>query len=223
MLTQLVITDGRMLCLERTLASFDLGVRQNLINRRVIINDCPDPDYAAWIDETFSFDEHVRSSYRGDRIGFSGAIQMGWRVLGDSDYVMHLEDDFTLTRHWHVQAVLDVLEEHPHLAQMALRRQPVNDQEIAAGGIVECWPNEYTAVTDTWGHSWLEHRLFFTTNPSIYPRSVVNRGWPSGAGSEGEFSRRLFDNPQAVCGFWGKRDDPPWIIHIGEVRTGKGY
>ncbi|QBQ74853.1 galactosyltransferase [Caudovirales GX15bay] len=221
-ITQLVITDGRMLCLERTLASFEVGVNQKHISRRVIVNDCPDPDFGRWIERTFSFDSHIKTGVNG-RAGFAGAIQAGWSAMGATDYVLHLEDDFTLTRHWPVREVVDVLGEHPRLAQMALRRQAVNAEEIAAGGIVECWPDEYRDVTDRRGRSWLEHRLFFTTNPSIYPLATTRGGWPSGSGSEGQFSLSLFQNPQAVCGFWGKRADPPWVTHIGEVRTGKGY
>ena len=216
----LVITDGRRSCLERTLESFALCTSPETIFQRAIVNDCPDPDYASWID-TLGFDVHVRPS-RTKR-GFAGAIAAGWAAIApDATHVFHLEDDFLFTRYVNIRAMVTVLDQHPHLAQMALRRQAWSDPEKAAGGVVEQNPDSYTDCTDG-TNSWLEHRLFFTTNPSLYPRRTMNTPWPVVPESEGRFSRALLADQTARCGYWGKRNDDPWVIHLGVTRLGSGY
>ena len=64
------------------------------------------------------------------------------------------------------------------LAQ-ALRRQPWNDTEKAAGGVVEANPKAYTDRVEGRIH-WLEHRQFWTTNVSLLlskpsPRSSAGK------------------------------------------------
>jgi Glycosyl transferase family 2 len=219
-ITLLVITDGRVDCLERTLASFEEYIGWDQVGDRVLVNDCPDRDFRRYVNR-LSFDIHVAPQTR--RRGFAGAIAAGWNVLdGRDEWVFHLEDDFVFTRPVDLAAMRSVLERRPHLAQMALRRQPWNDAERAAGGVVEQHPTDYADCTDG-THVWLEHRRFFTTNPSLYPAWVRRGGWPGVAQSEGIFSHQLFTDPQTACGFWGSRTDDPWVIHIGAERTGTGY
>jgi glycosyltransferase involved in cell wall biosynthesis len=220
-ITLLVITDGRQEYLRRTLASFDLCINPLTISRRIIVNDCPDHDFCDWIDADLDFDEHVRPLPH--RRGFAGAIAAGWEIAKGADYVFHLEDDFIFTRHVDLRAMAAVLDAHPEMAQMALRRQPWNDVEQLAGGVVEARPEEYRDHHDHSGHQWLTHQLFFTTNPSLIPQWVINRGWPQVSQSEGVFGLELFQDPQVVCGYWGQRADPPWVLHIGEGRAGTGY
>ena len=97
-----------------------------------------------------------------------------------------------------------VLASEPYLAQMALRRQPWNAEERAAGGIVEQHPEDFY---DRWTgqHEWLEHRRFFTTNPCLYRRQLLEHGWPEGTESEGHFSIQLRDLGYSF-GYWGARD-----------------
>lgn len=220
--TLLVITDGRADCLRQTLAAFDMFVDQSLIGTRVLVDDSADPAYGQWIDEAYSFDLHLQATHRR---GFAGAIAAGWRAVANAEYVFHLEDDFVMARHIPVGDMVEVLIENPQLAQMALRRQPWNSEEKAAGGYVACHPDAYTDVYDlTNDRAWLEHRMFFTTNPSVYPHRIVDRGWPLMNQSEGIFSLDLFRaEPDTVCGIWGRRDDDPWVIHIGDQRIGQGY
>lgn len=219
MITLLVITDGRRECLEHTLDSFTTNVDQSLIEHTVIVNDSPDPDYRDFVDD-LGFDLHVPPAPR--KRGFAGAIAAGWANLIGTEYVFHLEDDFTFNRTVDLPALAGVLQEHPHLVQMALRRQPWNELEIEAGGVVESHPDWYEDATDG-THHWLEHRAFFTTNPSLYPTWVTALGWPQCPNSEGVFSHLIFGDAARRSGYWGHRDDAPWVHHIGAQRIGIGH
>lgn len=227
----LVMTDGRRDCLIRTLASFDEMVT-GPVARRVIHDDSGDVDYRAWLADTLPGYELVVTPGRS---GFGGAIRSAWRHLTggtDERFVFHLEDDFLFTRPVDLDAMAAVLSARSHLAQMALRRQPWNATERAAGGVVEVNPDAYVERTDQDGLRWLEHRLFFTTNPSLYRRQLCAAGWPEGQHSEGHFGFALRErglpwgpSGDAVrFGFWGSRDEGrDWVWHIGDVRVGTGY
>jgi hypothetical protein len=218
-ITLLVITDGRQECLQRTLDSFYLNVDTTVFDRHVIVNDCGErPDYSDWVD-TLGFDEHLRPT--AGRRGYAGAIAAGWDAVNGADFVFHLEDDFEFRRPVDLRAMIDVLIDCPYLAQMALRRQACNDDETTAGGVVELQATEFFDRHD--GTSdWLEHRCFWTMNPNVYPAWVVERGWPQAPQSEGRFGLELFEDPTIFCGYWGRREDRPWVHHIG-VRVGTGY
>lgn len=217
-LTLLVITDGRRSCLEPTLASFAAATHADDINETVIVNDCPHPDYARWVD-TLGFDHHIRLG--PTKRGFAAAIQAGWDATRRADHLFHLEDDFEFVRPIDLPAMRTVVDTYG-LAQMALRRQPWNELEVEAGGFIEMHPDAYAEQTDG-THHWLTHRLFFTTNPSLYPRRITDQGWPLTRYSEGMFSQRLFSDPNIDCAFWGRLTDPPWVTHIGYQRAGEGY
>lgn len=223
-LTLMVITDGRWDCLEPTMqAMFDQGIMADgVFDHWMVVNDSLDSHYGELIDSIYAFDQHLTND--GAKWGFGGAIQAGWSALPDeTEFVFHLEDDFVVQRHFDVEELANVLIHNPHLIQLALKRQPWNAIEKAAGGIVECWPDAYREMSDGKGNCWLEHRLFFTTNPSLYRRDLTNLGWPSGAQSEGRFTQRVLRDLQAQFAFWGERSDPPWVHHIGENRVGVGY
>lgn len=230
MIVLLILTDGRLEYLERTIAS----ARENLrgpISRTVIHDDSGITAYGDHLRSAFP-DFEVYST--GRRSGFGGAIRSAWSYLArtaeadEARFVFHLEDDFTFNRPVPLAELAFVLDHRPELVQLALRRQPWNETERAAGGIVESNPAAYeerrTGPMFRPMFQWLEHRLFFTTNPSLYRRSLTWRGWPEGAHSEGRFGIELLnENPDAVFGFWGARDSGEWVTHIGDVRAGTGY
>lgn len=220
-----VFTDGRRDCIERAVPSA-LANLQGLSGTGIVFDDSGDPGYGRWLRESFGLDGfHVSPS--PVRLGFGGSVRRAWRSLARPfydpfDHVFHLEDDFTFNGPVDLAGMAHVLDANPHLAQMALRRQAWNDEERAAGGIVESHPTDYVdRVTD--GHEWLEHRRFFTTNPSLYRRTLCEMGWPDGGQSEGMFSARLFSDPKARCGYWASRSAGPQVEHIGRERVGSGY
>ena len=70
---------------------------------------------------------------------------------------------------------------------------------------------------------WLEHRRFFTTNPSLYRRSLCWTGWPDTDHSEGAFTTQLLEDPELRFAYWGSRNSGEWCEHIGHERAGTGY
>lgn len=221
----LVITDGRDEYLDRCVgqSTSPLIGYNAAVTEWWMHDDTGDDEYRAGLRRRFP---DFAQLGEGPRRGFGGAIGHAWSRLlerSDAEFVFHLEADFLFSRPVDLIEILRVLSERPHLAQMALRRQPWNPDEWAAGGIVEQHPDDYTEVTDGRA-TWLEHRRFWTTNPSLYRRSLCARGWPAGPQSEGRFGLRLFEeDPAARSGFWGARTSGEWCEHIGHARAGTGY
>lgn len=223
MITLLMMTDGRADCLTRTANSLRQHLRGPLA-RGVIHTDGGDPDYDAWLDETFP-DWTVVST--GTRSGFAGAYRSAWSFVRDhvtTPWVFSTEDDFLLTGDLHLADLINVMAGRPNLAQMALLRQPWNRTEQEAGGIIECHPDDYADATDG-VHHWLEHRRFFTTNPHLIAADFIRaHDWPTGEHSEGRFGVDLFaTEPFTRAAFWGRRHDAPRVRHIGVERVGTGY
>ncbi len=225
----LVVTDGRDDYLAHCIASANVHLR-GPITERWIYDDTGDAAYRGRLVERYPNLHHING---GPRQGFGGAIQHAWTRLAEhsaADWVFHLEQDFLFTRDVDLTDLVDVLDEHPHLAQMALQRQAWNAQEHAAGGVVARHPEAFTPAHDGRGRTWLEHRLFFTTNPTLYRMSLCRLGWPNGEHSEGVFSLQLLESgsPEALApavrfGYWGGLTDDPWVEHIGHKRVGHGY
>lgn len=167
-------------------------------------------------------DHHVEVDDREHRLGFGGAIREGWRraLETGASHVVHAELDFVYLRPVPLGAMVTALAAHPHLVQMALLRGPVNEAECMMGGVIEQHPCDYHTVR--WGGlAWREHRRHVTTNPAVWPRWVLERGWPDREQSEGHFGLDLFaSDPSLRAAYWGLGVD---VEHIGRVRAGTGY
>lgn len=225
----LIMTDGRDDVLTRAIESASVSL-DGPVARWFVHDDTGDDAHRAWVGLRWPFVDQIGT---GPRRGFGGAIAYAWSVLAvreDIEFVVHLEDDFVFNRPVDLGEMAKVLAGMPRLAQLALRRQPWNADEAAAGGIVEQHPDDYAEVrAGKW--VWLEHRRFFTTNPSLYRRELCSVGWPAGAQSEGRFGIGLLDHglPWGVpgdavrFGFWGARDSGEAVEHIGHQRAGVGY
>lgn len=220
--TLMVITDGRHDYLGRTLDSFAAMVPQHFFGRRVLVNDCLDPVQWARLDDALPGWE-ILHPVDGKR-GFAGAVGAGWDHIGPGHgEVFHLEDDFVFEAPVPLDDMIALLGQQSHLQQVALQRQPWNGRERAAGGLMRADRDDYTEHTCD-DVRWTTHRRFWTTNPSLYRRSLLARGWPQESESEGKFSLRMFaDLPDAECAFVGHIDDMPAVWHIGEERQGSGY
>lgn len=218
MTTLLIMTDGRRECLIPTLASLHLNLTGN-IHRTLIHDDSGSATYAAWLRKEWPWADVFST---GQRSGFAGAIQSAWEQV-DGDWIVHWEDDFVLKEKVNVASFVAVMRDNPDVVQMALKRQPWNEAEKAAGGFIEMSPYDYIEKTDG-KHTWTEHRKFFTTNPSVYRGSLIKRGWPNVPESEGVFGASLFrDEPNARAAYWGGKFEAPKVEHIGIERAGNGY
>lgn len=224
MIGLLVITDGRMEYLEQTVASAHARLTGS-ITERWMYDDSGDDDHRARLRERFPEFKHFDA---GARQGFGGAIRAAWQHLAahsHANFYFHLEQDFTFNEDIDVDAMADLLIRAPGLFQVALKRQPWNNEERAAGGIVELHPGDfYESIVGAMTYTC--HRRFFTTNPSLYRSSLLDYGWPDGDHSEGVFTHRLLahSKPGATpFAFWGGKLDPPKVHHIGDHRAGTGY
>jgi hypothetical protein len=168
-----------------------------------------------------AFDQYVEIIDDEHRLGFAGAIAAGWCEI-DCEYVFHLEDDFVFDAPVPVEDMIRLLKRHPELTQVSLKRQAWSPEERAAGGIVECHPEDFDEVSDEQA-TWTEHRSYFTTTPSVYPAQLCELGWPQCPHSEGIFTHQLLEDPALRFAIWGGKFDAPRCEHIGEVRAGCGY
>lgn len=226
MIVLLVMTDGRRDCIEQAIPSAEANLH-GPITRRVIHDDSGDEEYREWLRDRFPAYDLIWHPL--GRQGFGGAYRNAWRYLTQCEepYVFSTEDDFTFSRPVFLTEMMSVLDAEPHIVQLALRRQPWNDEERAAGGVVEQHPADYV---ERWhprlghpGFHYLEHRRFFTTNPSFYRRALCAKGWPDVEHSEGIFSHQLLEDPDLRFAFWGARESGEWVTHIGAERVGTGY
>lgn len=215
--TALVMTDGRAECLARALASVTTDVAG--VGRTVIHDDSGDPAHHAAL-----VAEHAPKGWAviggGPRRGFGGAIANAWSWLlafDDAEHVLHWEDDFVAIRPVPLAAMAARLDADPDLAQIALLRQPWSAEEKTAGGVLHHHGAENFTPLD----GVLEHRAYFTTNPCLYRRCLMARGWPGGPNSEGRFGIDLLADPNTHCGYWGHGEQ--WVEHLGTVRAGTGY
>lgn len=235
MIALLVMTDGRKDCIARTIPSAFEHL-DGPITELIVHDDSGDPEYRQWLRgwlEQWGGDVELQIKTTTGRRGFGAAVRSAWAYTAarsSARYVFHLEDDFTFNRPVDLRAMMDVLDRNPYIAQLALRRQAWNPAEVEAGGVVEQHPDAYDDVCDDRGRCWLEHRLFFSTNPSLFRRSMLSCDWPAGEHSEGKFTHWLLsDGTPEVAGpavrfaYWGKRSDDPWVEHIGHERAGTGY
>lgn len=208
--------------LEQALASLVEHVRYEPTVARIVYND--------WPDAVRSELELIATAHgfyvvgAGNR-GFTSAMRGLWRYLGSRswgyDYAFVTEDDFVLERAVDVDAMIRVLAGQPHLLQMALLRDAFYQAERDAGGILGHPADEFEQRSDG-AAAWLEHRRFFTLNPTLIRRSLVSAEWPTTRHSEAEFGRARFRaSPAARSALWGRGET--WVRHLGEVRAGSGY
>lgn len=227
-----ITTDGRPDVLDRTLESFFAKVRPGP-DEILIIDDSADSDYHRYLDAlcddlSGAVDAGVGLLRHQDRLGFCQTVADAWEYAADGtatrpdvDWIYWLEDDFVHVRAVDLHDLAFVLDREPQVAQMALYRNPVNPDELAAGGYMNLFPECY-ARRGAGSAIWWETTRNWTTNPSLF-RSSFARGypWPTEPLCEGLFGFALRDaRPETTFGIWG--DGSPWVEHIG-VRAGKGY
>lgn len=240
-LALLVMTDGRFELLEKTLRSFREQVVGG-VSCVFIHDDSADPPFREWlathVGALLPPNAHGFVKMTGERQGFGGAIRSAWNWLAECrrglvecnfDFVFHLEDDFTFNDRVSLNTMMALLYEQPHLAQLALKRQPWGS-DLEAGGFMKAAPDWYVERYEE-GIRWVETGRNWTTNPAMYRADILDVGWPDDPHSEGKFGFVLKEQglPWGVTGgdvrfgFLGGIDDPPLVHHIGDYRVGDRY
>lgn len=230
-IAMIIIGDGRDEYLQRCVAS--LNHIHGPITERWMYDDTGNDAYRKTLGQRYPRWAHING---GPRQGCAGAFQQVWDQVGNltsAKYVFLIEQDFEFHRVIDLNEMAALLEQRPHLVEVALRRQPWNEQEKAAGGIVEWHPDWYADKRDEHGREWLEQRMFFTTNCPLFRTTLFNSPWPPhqpGRYSEGTFHHQLMANgtaevpgDQVTYAYWGSRASGTWVQHIGEHRIGTGY
>lgn len=156
--------------------------------------------------------------------GFCGATKALWTkaALTETEFVFWLEHDFRFMRRANLLPLARLLRDEQQLAQVAFLRYPVNDEEREAGGVYQMHPASDYEPGRHQSDRWLEHRINFTTNPSLMRRQVlVDNPWPKYKSQcEGRFSADFLARGYRFA-YWGTGS--PWVHHVGPMRTGHSY
>jgi hypothetical protein len=206
--------------LRESLASLESRIAGGPVVQRVVYSDWS-PAYQAELESiAAAFGYYVAGE---GRLGYTGSRRALWTYLSrraKGDYVFATEDDFVYDRTIDLPALIDILRADPGLAQVALLRDAYYPKEREKGGILG-WPRDQFREVGTNGDARLEHRLFFTANPSLLRRSLTRNPWPTGASSERLFGDRLLRDKATRFAFYGTGE--AHVRHIGATRAGTGY
>jgi hypothetical protein len=208
----LVVTDGRRAYLVETMRSLRVSL-QPWPPDRFLIDDSGDPDYRAWLQAEFPDFVQVGD---GARRGFAATLACGWGTVlaySEATHIWHAEDDFTYNELVDLPAMAAILDRNPHLAQLALKRQPVNDVEREAGGFMETRPGAWTQRD-----GWIEHQTNFTSNPSQIPARVARLCVGSDVRLDELTMSDLLMAEGYGFGYLGRIEDRPRVTHIGGHR-----
>jgi hypothetical protein len=207
----LIFTDGRLEYLARALDSAEKNLQCHFAVRR-IVND--EPLVEDVLRKTYEPRGYEVVSH-AERLGFCGSIQAAWNDLpAGAEWVWHCEDDFTYNEPIPVMQMIKVMQFHGYLA---LLRQAVNNEEQAAGGIIQLHPNWFTEKK--WREfCWLEYNVCMTSNPSLYPASITKYPYGEKGDGEGKIGKLLRDEGYLYA-YWGGLDQGPKVTHIGEHRS----
>lgn len=218
MISFLVRTDGRREYLPQAISTAEVFLKANF-DRKFIIDDSGDPEYAEWLDTSFPTYECI---HHPERLGMEAGVRTAYAtaLLAGSDYVFATEDDFIFNRTVNVQKMARILHCEPHLTSLTLKRNPWSPEEINAGGQIELSPLEYTERSCPSGH-WVQHRHLFSFNPSLIRSEALQIALTAPSMLEAGITEAL-QYEQWWFAYYGKRDDPPRCEHIGHARS-SGY
>lgn len=155
--------------------------------------------------------------------GYCHQMRLIWELLRGhpTDHVLFWEADFRPASLIDVAAMVQLLDEHQYLAQVALLRQPWFHNEVEHGGLIEALEAQGQVFTDHDG--FIEHRAFWTGNPSVFRRGLVDiYDWPDVEWSESQFGSALRSSGHsfAILG----TDRVPHVEHRGErTEASHGY
>lgn len=177
-----------------------------------IVDDSGDARWRATLAREYSTAEIVPAA--AEPAGYTTAMRTVVAHM-HGDVVAFWEEDFRPTEHIDLHTLAGILDRRPWLAQVALLRQPWYANEVAAGGVIEALQQDGTRFVNRRGV--IEHRAFFTCNPSVWRRSVYESGWPNVPWSENAKRDQLRSAGYRFGMIPGVK-----VNHVGQ-RTGFGY
>lgn len=169
-------------------------------------------------------------AYRAERVGMCAAHAFCWGAAATSklDWVFHLEDDMRILCPIDLDEIAAVMESHPYLASMTLKRTPWGT-EVEHGGFVEQEPGWYErkVVHGYQGaktQRWFETTRNWSCAPTLFRTDLARAlPWSPEPGCETEFGKRLLDEDVVRFGIWGGGECQ--VAHIGVDRApgARGY
>ena len=205
--------------LRRSLASLTENVRGPIV-QRVVYSDWPaeiTPELSS-IAQEFGFYVAGEGNH-----GHTGMRSRMWNYLSKrakGEFIFATEDDFLYPAPVDLVPMIETLRDDARLVQIALLRDAFYQDERETGGVLG-WPEPAFTRIGTNGTSRMEHRLFWTNNPSVFRKSLTATPWPIGRHSETLFGKQLLRDQRVRFAFWGSGEE--LTKHIGEVRAGAGY
>lgn len=176
-----------------------------------------DPEKIKALSEKYGFDQVILNRKNE---GYSVSWRNAWRLVpNDTDFIFHLEEDFTFNKPIIVKKMVRLLT-NPivDLFQVFLKRQPVFEE------------NDYVKDVESGKIGWDVNLLgqdavlcnaFFNSNPGVYPYWITKIKLPFNP-QEGVIIaelKKLF--PSGHSAIFGKRNDPPLLTHTGVYNQGK--
>jgi hypothetical protein len=213
------VWEDRREYLRRSLASLTERV-SGPITRRVVYSD--------WSDEFRPEVETIAKEFgfyvAGEgHHGYTKAVSRLWSYIDrrvTEPFVFLVEDDFLYLRDVDLAPMIETVRRSARTKQVALLRGPVFDREFDLGLLG--WPeDDFELVDEGTDRERLEHRLFWTMNPSVFRRELVRTPWPLVHSSERRFGDLLLRDQDARFALRGSGE--AWIEHIGEVRSTSAY
>jgi hypothetical protein len=163
---------------------------------------------------------NLRKAYPGSTVvevggrGYNAAMKAVCELVGDEAFVFW-EEDFVAVEPIDLTLLERVLDDRPHLAQIALLRGPHFPVEHEHGGLLQALSAKgYDLVY--LGGVW-EQTATFTCNPALWRAGIAAKGWPDGKWSEDAFRDVLFADGYRFAFLDGIR-----VAHEG-VRSGFDY
>jgi hypothetical protein len=133
-----------------------------------------------------------------------------------------VEDDTPLLSDIDLDQMASVLWTYPYLSQLMLMRPPFNTEEIAAGGVFQLTPNEFTEYSDDGQRAWVVHDRWYGFQPNLTPRPVIELMLTKSSNFLELGVTEALRSAGYRFGYWGRINDAPRCDHIGHVRS-SGY
>lgn len=218
---RLVITDGRQAFLDQMLSSFDKQFTGQ-IDQTIVVADPVTPEFEEWL---YARIPDAMFCLSPTRQGLAHAIRTGWSVLENPDLVIHLEDDLFFTRPISLEEWAVPLTANPLLAQVCLQRGPNNEEEHAAGGILNWYSDtgHLAGERESDGVQWVEQTKLFSLQPNLYPGWLAAIGWPE-HGGETEFTEKVLAySPNLRFAYLDGVGAEPRYEHVGYMHRSPGW